>query len=107
MLDARESEVPEAERDQEFTGKPVSSRIAIVAAGPISNFILATFALWLMFMTCISVMIPTVGEVVPESPAAMRALWQEKRSLLSRVCLPKGGKMLIWHSFVMPVNLEH
>ena len=74
MLDAREGAVTESEQDQEFTAKPVSSRIAIVAAGPISNFILAIVALWLMFMTGIKVMIPTVGEVVPDSPAAVAGI---------------------------------
>ncbi len=51
MLDAREGEpVPEALRDQEFTGKPVWQRIAIVAAGPVFNIIFAVAALWLMFV---------------------------------------------------------
>jgi regulator of sigma E protease len=50
MLDAREAEVPEALRDQEFTGKSVWKRIAIVAAGPGFNFIFALAAFWLMFM---------------------------------------------------------
>jgi regulator of sigma E protease len=49
MLDAREGEVPDGERGQEFTGKPVWQRIAIVAAGPLFNLIFAIAAFWLMF----------------------------------------------------------
>jgi regulator of sigma E protease len=51
MLDAREGdEIPEELKDQEFTGKPVWQRIAIVAAGPGFNFIFAIAAFWLMFV---------------------------------------------------------
>lgn len=44
MLDAREqdlSQVPEADMRREFTSQPVWKRIAIVAAGPLANFLLA------------------------------------------------------------------
>ncbi|MHB1058130.1 MAG: RIP metalloprotease RseP [Rhodanobacter sp.] len=50
MLDAREGEVDPALRGQEFTGKPVWQRIAIVAAGPGFNLIFTIAAFWLMFM---------------------------------------------------------
>ena len=41
MLDEREGNVPRELRSQTFNCKPVGQRIAIVAAGPIANFILA------------------------------------------------------------------
>jgi regulator of sigma E protease len=43
MLDAREADGPIDPRDKgrEFTGQPVGKRIAIVAAGPVANFLLA------------------------------------------------------------------
>ena len=41
MLDEREGEVPAAELDQAFNRKPVAARAAIVAAGPLANFLLA------------------------------------------------------------------
>jgi regulator of sigma E protease len=43
MLDAREAETPidPADKGREFTSQPVGKRIAIVAAGPIANFLLA------------------------------------------------------------------
>ena len=50
MLDAREGDVDPALRDQEFTGKSVWKRIAIVAAGPGFNLIFTLAAFWLMFM---------------------------------------------------------
>ena len=74
MLDEREGPVAEKERHESFNAKPVLSRIAIVAAGPVANFVLALVALWLMYMVGIRTVIPQVGEVVPESPAAVAGL---------------------------------
>jgi regulator of sigma E protease len=48
MLDEREGEVP-AERHLAFNRKPVLSRIAVVAAGPLANFLLAFVAYWALF----------------------------------------------------------
>ncbi|WP_233468223.1 RIP metalloprotease RseP [Zooshikella ganghwensis] len=70
MLDAREGPVAESDQSFEFTRKPVSQRIAIVVAGPVANFILAIIAFWLMLMIGIKALIPVIGEVKPESPAA-------------------------------------
>ena len=50
MLDEREGEVPEAELDQAFNRKPVLQRIAVVAAGPLANLLLAVVAYWFLFM---------------------------------------------------------
>lgn len=50
MLDAREGDVDPAWRDQEFTGKSVWKRIAIVAAGPAFNLIFTIAAFWAMYM---------------------------------------------------------
>ncbi|MEO6799035.1 MAG: RIP metalloprotease RseP [Rhodanobacter sp.] len=69
MLDAREGEVDPALRDQEFTGKPVWKRIAIVAAGPGFNVIFTIAALWLMFMLGRSDFAPIVT-AAPQSIAA-------------------------------------
>lgn len=50
MLDAREGDVPESESAQEFTGKPVWQRIAIVLAGPAFNLLLAVAVFWAMLV---------------------------------------------------------
>ncbi len=69
MLDAREGEVDPALRDQEFTGKPVWKRIAIVAAGPGFNLIFTVVAFWLMFMLGR----PDVAPVVTAAPQSLAA----------------------------------
>jgi regulator of sigma E protease len=50
MLDAREGEVAESEAAQEFTGKPVWQRVAIVLAGPAFNLLFAVAAFWAMLV---------------------------------------------------------
>ena len=74
MLDEREGEVPEELLDQSFNRKPVGQRFAIVAAGPLANFLLAILAYWLLFVAGTSVPAPLVGEVLEDSPAAVAGL---------------------------------
>ncbi len=71
MLDEREGSVAPDELHQAFNRKPVGQRIAIVAAGPLANFAFAVLAYWLMFLWGFNALVPTLGEVRPESPAAI------------------------------------
>eukprot|EP01137_Pigoraptor_chileana_P026379 Opistho-2@7558 len=41
MLDEREGPVPPALREQAFNNRPLRQRVAVVAAGPIANLLLA------------------------------------------------------------------
>ncbi|EHJ93777.1 RIP metalloprotease RseP [Vreelandella boliviensis] len=74
MLDEREAPVPEEQLDQAFNRKTVWQRIAIVAAGPIANFLLAIVAYWALFVAGTTVVSPMVGSVMPDSPAAEAGL---------------------------------
>lgn len=70
MLDEREDEVAPEEAHLAFNRKPVLSRIAIVAAGPIFNLILAVAVFWVMFMIGITDMRPVIGETSKMTAAA-------------------------------------
>jgi len=70
MLDEREGQVPVELRDQAFNRKPVGARIAVVAAGPAFNFLLAILVYWVMYVTGVPGVRAIVGEVTPGSPAA-------------------------------------
>ena len=70
MLDKREGEVAAEEIDREFTSQPLSVRTAIVAAGPLFNFLLAVLLYFSVFIAGVSGVRPIVGEVVPESVSA-------------------------------------
>lgn len=69
MLDERETEVPEAEQHRAFNNKPLATRFAVVAAGPVFNFLFAILAFWIMYMIGVPGWTPTVGEIEPETPA--------------------------------------
>ncbi len=70
MLDEREGPVPEHDRHRAFNRQSLARRAAIVAAGPIFNFLLAIVAYWLVFSIGIADIKPIVGEVQPGSLAA-------------------------------------
>ncbi|MCP5160098.1 MAG: sigma E protease regulator RseP [Hahellaceae bacterium] len=74
MLDEREGPVATAELPYAFNRKPVGQRIAIVAAGPLANFLFAILAYWLMFILGFSALVPRVGEIRQDSPAAVAGI---------------------------------
>ncbi|WP_434675302.1 RIP metalloprotease RseP [Pseudomonas sp. D3-10] len=74
MLDEREGEVPLDQLDQSFNRKTVRQRIAIVAAGPIANFLLALVFFWALAMLGSEQVRPVIGAVEAGSVAARAGL---------------------------------
>ncbi|MDI2594047.1 sigma E protease regulator RseP [Pseudomonas sp. 681] len=74
MLDEREGEVPVDQLDQSFNRKSVRQRIAIVAAGPIANFLLAMIFFWVLAMLGSEQVRPVIGAVESGSLAAKAGL---------------------------------
>ncbi len=74
MLDEREGEVPVDQLDQSFNRKSVRQRIAIVAAGPIANFLLALVFFWVLAMLGSEQVRPVIGAVESGSIAARAGL---------------------------------
>ncbi|MGN8276903.1 RIP metalloprotease RseP [Pseudomonas sp. SMN5] len=74
MLDEREGEVPADQLDQSFNRKNVRQRIAIVAAGPIANFLLALVFFWALAMLGSEQVRPVIGAVEAGSVAARAGL---------------------------------
>ncbi len=70
MLDEREGEVAAHERHRAFNRQPVGSRIAIVAAGPLFNFLFAILTYSLMYMVGVTGTRPLLDEPTPGSIAA-------------------------------------
>ena len=116
MLDAREQDVralPEADLKREFTGQSVWKRIAIVAAGPLANFLLAIVVFAGLYIY--GVPEPTTRlRVVPEHSAAYQAglrggelitsvngenirTWSDLRWALMQQALDKKHAMLEAH----------
>lgn len=69
MLDEREGDVAEEELPRAFNRQPVGKRIAIVAAGPLFNFIFAILAYFIMYSAGVPGLKPLVGEIEPNTAA--------------------------------------
>ena len=74
MLDEREGPVPAEMKDQAFTSKSPSQRIAIAAAGPVANFLFALAAYWLLGIVGVTSVAPIVGNVTPDTVAERMGL---------------------------------
>ena len=70
MLDERVESVPPELRHQSFNNKTVMQRAAVIAAGPVANFLFAIFAYWLVFLHGVPGVRPVTGEIVSGSVAA-------------------------------------
>lgn len=63
-------EIPESERHMAFNHKPLWQRFAIVAAGPLANFLLAIVVFWLINVAYgLKGVAPVISNVVNGSPA--------------------------------------
>jgi regulator of sigma E protease len=71
MLDEREAPVPPAETHRAFNRQSVWKRIAIVAAGPIANFLLAIAIYWVLLLGGATEPKPVLGAPDLGTPAAV------------------------------------
>jgi len=74
MLDEREGEVAAFELHRAFTQKTLGQRFAVVAAGPLANFIFAIFAYWALFVIGVPGIKPIVDAVEVNSPFSQAGL---------------------------------
>lgn len=111
MLDEHEEKVQPEELPRAFNRQPVSKRFAIVAAGPVANFLLAILLYWLLFMLGTNGVKPMLGEIKPVTPAALAGFrsgdtivgindqtvttWQEARLLLLDNAVDKNADVSV------------
>lgn len=74
MLDGREEQLRAADEQQAFNLKPVRQRMAIVAAGPVANFLLAFLFFWALAMLGTQQVRPVIGAVAADSLAEVAGL---------------------------------
>jgi regulator of sigma E protease len=82
MVDEREEEVSPEDLPYAFNRKPVLQRMAIVAAGPLANFMLAIVLYWALFMHGVPGLKPKLGDVPLGTPAAIAQI-QAGETILS------------------------
>ena len=106
MVDEREEEVAPEDLPYAFNRKPVLQRMAIVAAGPLANFLLAIVLYWALFIHGVPGLKPKLGDVPPGTPAAIAQMqtgetilsingepvpsWQELHWVLLELALNQG-----------------
>ena len=82
MVDEREDKVAQEDLPYAFNRKPVLQRMAIVAAGPLANFLLAIVLYWGVFIHGMPGLKPILGDVPQGTPAAV-AQMQSGETILS------------------------
>ncbi len=111
MLDENEGKVAPEELSRSFNRQPVARRFAIVAAGPIANFLLAIVLYWLLFILGVAGMKPVLGPVELNTPAAHArfesgetivnietesvASWQDARWTLLRYAIDQSANVKV------------
>jgi len=96
MLDEREGEVDPNELDRAFNRKPLASRMAVVVAGPLFNFLFAIAAYWLMYVTGVPGVKPVIAEPVADSVAAQAGL-----QLRDEILAVDGEPTPTWNTAVL------
>lgn len=94
-LDTREAEsLTVAEQAQAFDTQSVGKRIAMVAAGPMANFLLAILLYWVVFMNGVFEWRPILAQPAAGSPAAVAGV--QGGDLVTRV---DGEPVTTWSAF--------
>jgi regulator of sigma E protease len=70
MLDEREAPVAPAQAARAFNRQTLTTRSAVIVAGPLFNFVFAVLAYWVMFVSGVPGVKPIIGDVTPQSAAA-------------------------------------
>ena len=90
-------DVPLSQRHLSFAYKPLWQRMAIVAAGPIANFLLAIFVFWIIYVSYgINGIAPVINGEVEESPAYVAGLRTG-----DEILAVDGEETIIWQQVTM------
>ncbi|MFT6092439.1 MAG: regulator of sigma E protease [Pseudohongiellaceae bacterium] len=91
------TELPASQRHMSFAYKPLWQRMAIVAAGPAANFLLAIFVFWLINIVYgLSGIAPVIDGIKDNSPAQMAGL-NEGDEILA----VDGKETIIWQQVTL------
>lgn len=74
MVDEREGDVEEKDLPYAFNRKSVWQRMAVVAAGPLANFLLAILLYWIVYSLGVTGIAPVIGSLEPSSVAEQAGL---------------------------------
>lgn len=69
-----EEEAEKFEKERSFRYKPIYQRVLIALSGPLFNILTATVIFFFVFLTGLPTLLPVVGEIMPDTPAARAGL---------------------------------
>ncbi len=98
MVDEREGEVASADLPYAFNRQPVPRRIAIVAAGPLFNFILAILIYWVVFMVGETGLRPVLGPIAKGTLAEQAGFRQG-----DEIVAVDGDRTPIWNAAISEI----
>jgi len=82
MLGEEPGEVlEEADKQRAYNYQPIWKRFAVVFSGPFFNLCFAVLVFFMVFLSGVPYMLPEVGDVTPESPAARQGIIKGDRVL--------------------------
>lgn len=91
------NELPASQQHLSFAYKPLWQRMAIVAAGPAANFLLAIVVFWIINLAYgLSGIAPVIDGIVDDSPAAIAGL-REGDEILA----VDGNETIIWQQVTL------
>jgi regulator of sigma E protease len=94
---ANATPLPASQRHLSFAFKPLWQRMAIVAAGPVANFLLAIFVFWLINVGYgLSGIAPIISGVIPGSPADRAGLVKG-----DEILAVDGEQTIIWQQVTL------
>lgn len=96
LLDERDCPVALAEQHRAFNRQPVPARIAVLAAGPLLNFLFAIVAYWCMFVIGVPGNRPVIGEVTADSVAAQAGL-----AVRDEIVAVDGRRVATWEGAIV------
>lgn len=96
MLDENEGTVPEAELPAAYNRQPFYKKFLIVLAGPLTNIICAFLLYCLIYMIGFTTVKPIIGEVIPNSIAAVSGLKPQQE-----IVKLDGKSIFSWADFVL------
>ncbi len=106
MLDEREAPVAPAELHRAFNRQSVYRRFAIVAAGPLANFLLAIVLYWGLFVAGTEELQPRVALAQPSSIAATAGLRDGACTAASESCTGTPASANICAVADLPMPIE-
>ncbi|MDT8428650.1 MAG: RIP metalloprotease RseP [Pseudomonadales bacterium] len=94
---AGQNAIPESERHLSFSSKPLAQRMAIVAAGPLANFLLAIFVFWVINISYgVRGTAPVIADVLVDSPA-----WTAGLRTGDEIIAVDGSDTQMWQQVTM------